>query len=126
MPLSLRVDAAARTVWARAWGSLSRADVVGGLHVMAEDSRFGPGFAQVFDLREVVELEITTGELRGIASLAAGLTDRLGAGRLALVSDRPAIFGMCRMYEVFSESLPVDVRVFRDFDEAVSWIRSGV
>ena len=122
MPISLELDVAQRTVHIRVWGRVSRPDVLEALHAMLEDVRFEPGFAQLCDLREVGELEITGADLRSIADVALGVADRLGAGRLALVSDRPAVFGMSRMYEVFSEELPVSVRAFRDYEEAVRWL----
>jgi len=46
-----------------------------------------------------------------------------GEARIAFVTgDDPLAYGMTRMYEMLSGSLPQQMRVFKDFAEAEAWL----
>jgi len=45
--------------------------------------------------------------------------------RCAVVVGSDRAYGMSRMFEVFSEETDVDVRIFRNLDEAKNWIIEG-
>lgn len=45
-------------------------------------------------------------------------------GRMALVARSPAVYGMCRMWQILFEGTPVVVQVFHARDEALAWLRS--
>lgn len=48
-----------------------------------------------------------------------------GEARLAFVVDNDLGFGMARMYEILSEELPQESRVFRSFKEGQDWLIKG-
>lgn len=122
MPLSIRIDSTAPAVWARASGRLTQNDVLVGLADLTSASAFEPGIPQLLDLRDVTHVDISGDELHRIVAAAGRLGDRLGGGKLALVAGAPVTYGLSRMYEVFTESIEVEVRVFRDPDEAHRWL----
>jgi hypothetical protein len=45
-----------------------------------------------------------------------------GTSKLAILVTGNLAFGMSRMYETLSGSLPQHIRVFRDYDKAVEWL----
>ena len=45
--------------------------------------------------------------------------------RVASVVESGAVYGMCRMLEVFSERTRVEFRVFRTYDEAKAWLANA-
>lgn len=47
-------------------------------------------------------------------------------GRMAIVARTPAVYGMCRMWQLLFEGTPVEVQVFRDRDEGLAWLRSAL
>lgn len=50
---------------------------------------------------------------------------RLRCGRTALLVGSDAQCGMARMYIALTEAIHPDTAVFRDYDEAVSWLLAG-
>ena len=46
--------------------------------------------------------------------------------KVALVTAREVDFGMARMLEAYRENPATEVQVFRDYDEASSWVRTLV
>jgi hypothetical protein len=43
-------------------------------------------------------------------------------GRFALLVDRPASFGMARMFQALADNLPLEVGVFYELAEAEEWL----
>ena len=48
---------------------------------------------------------------------------KLGGCGWAIVAWTPADFGMSRMAAIFAERSPVEVRAFRQYDDALAWLR---
>jgi len=122
MPLSIRIDPDARVVWIRGSGNLTQAEILEALAGMVGDPLFEPGCPQLCDLRDVAGVEAAGEELRAVAAEAAALGSRLGSGKLAVVAGHPVVYGLSRMYEVFTEDLDIEVQTFRDRDEAMKWL----
>ncbi len=61
-------------------------------------------------------------DLRRIIRFIIENSERIGPSRYAMVVGSDRAYGMSRMFEVFSGETTVDVRAFRDFDEAKKWI----
>ena len=60
----------------------------------------------------------------GVRELARFVTDHQPWSRpprVAIVAGTDADFGMARMFEAFREDFSTQVRVFRDYEEAVGW-----
>jgi hypothetical protein len=44
---------------------------------------------------------------------------------MAFITQRDADFGMARVFEAYREDPATDFRVFRDYDEAIRWLRAA-
>jgi hypothetical protein len=44
-------------------------------------------------------------------------------GRCAVLAGSDVVFGLLRVYEAFSDGAPVTVRVFRDRNRALAWLK---
>ena len=75
---------------------------------------------RLWDLREC-RLGLSSDELMEMANVAKSRD--LPGSRGGLLAPRDLNFGMARMHQVFRESDDISVRVFRDEDEAVAWMR---
>jgi hypothetical protein len=76
-----------------------------------------------FDLSDVTGVDVAAESVRDAARRAGEYVDsRLDGGKLAIVAPRDLLFGMARMYEILRGDSPVEVRVFREREEAESWL----
>jgi hypothetical protein len=85
-----------------------------------------PGWAgrsAVWDLREA-QTEFSRSDTRRFAQFILDNQPETAPSRVAFVTHRDADFGMARMFEVFREDPRTAFRVFRDYDEAISWAQS--
>jgi hypothetical protein len=84
------------------------------------DPEFNPDFNQIVDLRAVTGFEMTTDQARFLARrLVLSPTSKR-----AFVAAGPAVFGVGRMWEMFSEMSdnPSQIRVFYDLPSALQWL----
>ena len=85
------------------------------------DPNFNSEFDQIVDLRATTSFEMTSEQAR---VLARRMIFSFSSKR-AFVASRPAIFGMGRMWEAYTElsDNPSQIQVFYDLSLALKWLR---
>jgi hypothetical protein len=84
------------------------------------DPDFNPEFNQIVDLRPVTGFDMTSDQARLLARrMIFSLTSKR-----AFVAASPAVFGVGRMWEIFTEMSdnPSQIRVFYDLPSALKWL----
>ncbi len=84
------------------------------------DPDFNPEFNQVVDLRAVTSFDMTSEQARLLARRMI-FSPR---SKRAFVAASPAVFGVGRMWEIFTElsANPSQIRVFYDLPLALKWL----
>lgn len=77
-----------------------------------------PDFNHIFDLREAVKIDITTGDVKQLAEFSFFNEQ----SKRAIVAPTDLFYGMSRMYEVFKNESSVNIKVFRNYEEAKEWV----
>lgn len=80
---------------------------------------------ELVDGTRITEMGITGEGQWKLKETIALKSDMLRDGRVAMVAATDATYGMFRMWEMQRESMPYEVRVFRDVNEALAWLKSG-
>jgi hypothetical protein len=108
-------------------GTVTDEDVIRMAETIAGDPRIAPGMRELMDLREVERAEVSRDMLQSIAALDRAHTAKFLGNRTAIVAIRDAHYGLARMYANMMEatSAPTTVRVFRDPDEARTWLQAS-
>ena len=88
------------------------------------DPRFRRGMPSLIDCRRVKNL-FSIADLRKTAADHKRRPELKVPGRAAVVASSNLIYGLLRMYEVFSEGAAVEIRVFRKPEEALAWLRGA-
>lgn len=104
--------------------SFSLDDVRVYLAAVMTDPSYRNGMPSLVDCRRVTAL-LSPEELRVIAADIGKLTTAPVSGRCAVLASSDVVFGLLRMYEVYSDGAPVEVRAFRDQNEAMAWLHTG-
>jgi hypothetical protein len=104
---------------ARASGVLDDETLLAYVHAVIADPTYDTAVADLFDARAVTDVRLTAAGIQTIATVIQQ-TGR-ASPRVAVIADAPAMFGMARMFEQLSDD--VDVRVFREADAALEWLR---
>ena len=110
-------------VYVRFTGLVSREDTLEFARALLSDPMFRPGLDELIDARDC---EYSGGgfdeilEYRGVR-LESG-RPAAGKGRWACVVSDDLMYGLSRMFGTLASDLGVEMRVFRDMDEALGWL----
>jgi hypothetical protein len=88
-----------------------------------QDARFPDVPADTLELMDLggcTGTEITTSEVRRIASVDLQRPDRIS--RMAIVATQDVAYGLARMYQTLSSDMKTEVQIFRDRASARAWL----
>ncbi len=119
VPLSYRIDAAARIVITSTVGervTLARVRLY--QQALLADPAFDPTFSQYLDFSQASEIVVSPEDVR---LLAVHSVFRAGSRR-AIVADGPRVFGFARMFQALTDGFGADIRIFDDPRAAQAWL----
>ena len=94
-----------------------------GYRALQGDDAWEPGFDVLVDVREADLAKLSSDGLRTLAVVIAGYMRGLeGKSKAAILAAHDAVFGLGRMYEAYTDESPETVQVFRDPQQALSWL----
>lgn len=91
---------------------------------VVEDPRFRPGMRLLVDHSSLDASTLESSDVRAAADLVKRLNQAIGASLVAIVAPGPLIFGLTRMFEVFTDAADLSLRAFSTRDDAAGWLRS--
>lgn len=120
MPVSYSFDG--RIVVMRMDGDYTTADLKAGVLEALDDARCPTDAVLMFDLRESTSIKgRSPAEVQDMASFLAGQRDRFSK-RVAMVTSSDVAYGLMRIGAVYVERGGVTPEVFRDLEEAKTWL----
>ena len=123
MPIELEIDQSASLTTFVVTGELRMDELRSALTEVYQSESFS--MKSLFDLRAGEASTLTSAEIREMVPLIEERRTHPGQARWAVVAPRDVEFGMSRMFEVFAEKIPSDMRVFRDIEAAKRWLETG-
>ncbi len=85
------------------------------------DPDFVPGCDILSDHTQVGEV-LTMSQARRLTVHLRGLSEHFAGARWAVVTTKPASYGMMRMLSVLVEEVPMQLEVFHSFEDAERWL----
>ena len=80
----------------------------------------------LFDMRGAEPGGLSAPEMESLVGLIGTHREERAPSRWAIVAGHDVHFGLSRMFEVYASNLPVEIRVFDDFEAAKDWLeRAG-
>lgn len=81
-------------------------------------------YNRLVDLRNANSSNRSPVALRKIAAITAKLyKESKHTPKTAIIAKRDLSYGLSRMYQAYSDSVPGELVVFRDIDDALAWLR---
>ena len=122
MGYSLEIDDAGGFARITIWGKPSIEEMMDVLQRLTAQGAFVTS-KRLWDVRQATGV-LTSDEMEQLAR-AALARDTGGAAKVAIVAAVDVVYGLSRVFEVYRESQDVEVRVFRDLDDAQRWLEHG-
>ena len=124
MPIDFIVFPARGFVLSAARGTVTYADCTSFLDTLVSDPAWRPGFRLLIDCSRIDALATSGGEIRLLAAQAGRLSESFGWGRIAVAAPEKPVYGVARMYQAYTDSLPRPLRVFREVSSAMKWLEA--
>lgn len=77
----------------------------------------------IWDLRDSDASEIYEKDIEEIANYILSLSKKRAGYKAGLVVSRDLEYGLARMYGAYVKDGPADIQVFRNFEQAMDWVR---
>ncbi len=88
-----------------------------------DDPAYVPGFAELADLREVEAFEFSSDAMRVVSQLLSDVCEgQVITTRTAMLTARPALYGIGRMYQSLAADTPECVELFEEPVAALEWL----
>ncbi len=120
MPCRYVIDKERRLVTTTGSGVLTFAEAWIHQHQLTRDPNFNPDFFQLLDATRVTQLEISSAEMKALASRQVFSA----RSRRAIVTSHLADYGMGRSFQTYRELAGGEeqIEVFRDMQSALEWL----
>ena len=118
MPASYLIDDERRTIFSRAWGVLTDADVIRHNRALILEPRFRAGYNRLADFRDVTELRLTA----EVVLSESALLRLAPESRRAFVVSSDLAFGFARMFQLGGAVSDEALQVVRDLESGMAWI----
>ena len=122
MAVTFRIDPDARIVFLTTIGDSCLSEWTEAMNAVLADPLYRPGSNFISDRRE--QSDVPDKEFaKGAADFLRQHSHEMGHYRWASLSNNPAVYGMQRMFAIFSEIRGVVATAFNDYEEAYRWLR---
>lgn len=119
-PVTYTVDEARGLVETTIREGFTYPDIVAVFAALRTDPRIRPEFDRLA-VYEATHAPLTAAEVRAMVEAAARVPHHPGT-RVAVVVRSDVMFGVMRMYEMYGDSVGIQVRVFRERIDAERWL----
>ena len=116
------------TIWS---GEAVDSELVDALTKYQKDIKSQPEYCsynEIVDFSQAVDFKLTSDGMRRLVQIAAHSDVQGVKTKLAIIVSKPVAYGLARMYEAYRTLVPSvskEVRVFRDYKNALGWIVRG-
>jgi hypothetical protein len=123
MPIDLRYDAAKNILYATIQGQIQRNEFAEALRAITNSSEYPPDVAVLWDARFVEMSSVDSKYELELIGIRKSFPER-GNSKIAIIVSSTMAFGMGRMYEQLSGSLPQNIMVFKEIEPGENWLQS--
>lgn len=108
-----------RLVVTTAFGEVNGQELIENLLNLANDTAFDPTSNHIFNTKQVKSVDVAPAVLKRLA----GIELFADTSRRAVVASSDVIFGLARIYEAYRDVSTDRLRIFREYDQAMSWLQ---
>lgn len=119
---SIKIDKDRRMAQVKAWGTVTGRELKDIFSEIVEHQDWDAGFSMLCDYNQILNFDITPNDIYYIIEWQESIDAIIGNGRCAVVAGRDFIFGMSRMWQTLSSGRSQQVFVFRQMNDAVTWL----
>jgi hypothetical protein len=121
MPVEVSYDAEKNVLWRTISGDATLDELIGSISESLKRPDLPSGLRSVMDFRTVTSFGKPS-DIRKYFNLIFQYKEKLKGIRVAVVVSDDVAYGLTRMLQAHTDRLPLEIGVFRDIDEATTWL----
>jgi hypothetical protein len=121
LPIKTWIDKDKKRIHSIVSGVVSLEEMLNTITTTVNHPDFKPGFNVLSDHTQIKKT-ITTKQVQALSSHIQKLKPYLADTRWAVLTAKKSSYGMMRMLSVYLESIPVELEVFYNLEEAEAWL----
>ena len=128
MPALHKIDNDMKLITTTWSGEAVDSELIDALTKYQQDIKSKPEYCsynEIVDFSQAIDFKLSSDGLRRLVQIAAHGDVRGVKTKLAIIVSKPVAYGLARMYEAYRTFVPgvsKEVRVFRDYKNALGWI----
>ncbi len=119
--MTYRIDPNRKRILTRCEGETTLREVLGHFDELEQDPKCPQGADVLLDLTRITSLP-NVGQIRSAAERAGDAARKVRFGALAVVAQNEDLFGIARLFEMFTRRVFTRSRVFATTDDAEVWL----
>ena len=123
---NIKIDKEKKLARITARGSLNAFDLKDIFLETVEHEDWQSGFNMLCDYSDLEDFDVTTKDIDEITDWQVSIDELIGNGRCAVVASKDSVYGMNRMWEIISSERSQQISVFRQMNDAVTWLSDTV
>ena len=121
MPITYEINKSKKRIESKVSGKFTLDDITNTIKNSINDPDFENGYNILSDHTEIEEF-ITTPQVHYTIEILENFSKHLENSKWAIVTKKPASYGMMRMLSAFADDLPLKIQIFENYEDAEKWL----
>ena len=122
MPLEYTFIESKKLVYLKGIGTVSFSELMNHIDELFQNPKYKPPMKKLVDHRQIKKLDLTMKEQELFAEKKASFRELFSGEKCAIVSPTDFVSALARVHASINEGSNIDTSVFRDFNEALTWL----
>ena len=122
MPLKYKIIESKKLVYLKGIGNVTFSELMNHIDEVRQDPKYKAPMKKLVDHRQIERLDLTMKEQELLAEKKASFRELFSGEKCVIVSSADFVSALARVHASINEGSNIDTSVFRDFNEALTWL----
>ena len=122
MPFTYEIIESKKLIYAKAAGTVSFNDLLNHIDKLCQDPKYKAPMKKLVDYRQIKKMDLTMDEQEHFVDKKASVNELFAGEKCAIITPTDYGFALARVHAGLSERSNRDTLIFRDFNEALTWL----
>jgi len=108
----------------KAWGRVNSHELKSIFTETVKHTDWDAGFSMLCDYDEILNFDVTTDDIYKIVEWQESIDAMIGDGRCAVIGSSDLVYDMNRVWQTLSSGRSQKICVFRQMNDALTWLGS--
>ncbi len=122
MPLKYEIIESKKLLYVKGIGAVFFPELMNHVDELCQDPKYKAPMKKLIDYRQIKKLDLSMDEQERFVEKKASVEKVFSGEKCAIVAPTDFGFALARVHAALSEGSDLDTSIFRDFNEALTWL----